>query len=57
MVLKYLKPLAINKYIISDTLAFPDILTKNLLDNSEEYVSYDVYQLFTSSIYLSETIL
>ena len=28
IIAQYLQPLAINKYTISDTLAFPDILTK-----------------------------
>ena len=52
---QYLQPLAINEYIISDSLSFPDILWENLLDSNEEYVSYDVDSLFTS-IPLGETI-
>ena len=52
---QYLKPLAINKYTISDTLSFPDILRENLLDSNEKYVSYDVDSLFTS-IPLGQTI-
>ena len=44
-----------NKYMISDTLSFPDILRENPLDSNEEYVSYDVDSLFTS-IPLGETI-
>ena len=45
----------INKYAIADTLAFPDILRKNLSDRNEEYVFCDVDSLLTS-ISLGETI-
>ena len=55
IIAQYLQPLAINKYTISDTLSFPDILRENPLDSNEEYVSYDVDSLFTS-IRLGETI-
>ena len=44
----YLQTLVVTTYTISDNLAFPDILRKNLLDSNEEYVSYDVDLLFTS---------
>ena len=40
--------LAINKYMTSDTLYFPDILQENPFHSNEEYVSYDVDSLFTS---------
>ena len=39
---QYLQPLAITKYTISDTLSYPDILWENLLDSSQDYLSYDV---------------
>ena len=60
IIVQYLQPLA-NEYImnheniISDTLAFPDILRKNPLHSNEEYVSYVVDPLFTC-IPLAETI-
>ena len=37
IIAQHLQLLTINKYTISDTLAFPDILKKNLLDSNEEY--------------------
>ena len=52
---QYLQPLAINKYTVSDTLSFHDILRENLLHSNEKYVSYNVDSLFTS-ISLGETI-
>ena len=39
IIAQHLQLLAINKYTISDTLAFPDILRKNFLDSNEVYVS------------------
>ena len=39
---RYLQPLAITKYAISDTLSYPDILWESLLDSSQDYLSYDV---------------
>ena len=44
----YLRPLAVNEYVISDTLTFPDIIKNDVLPPDEEYVSYDVESLFTS---------
>ena len=35
IIAQYLQPLAINKYAISDTLSFPDILRGNPLDSNE----------------------
>ena len=35
IIAQYLQPLAINKYTISDTLSFPDILRGNPLDSNE----------------------
>ena len=55
IIAQYLQPLAINKYTISDTLSFPDILRENPFDSNEEYVSYDADSLFTN-IPLRETI-
>ena len=48
VIAKYLKPLAKNDFIISDTLSFPYMLKKAF--NSEEYqdVSYAVESLFTN---------
>ena len=55
VIANYLKPLAKNNFIISDTLSFPGMLTKAV--NSEDYedVSYGVGSLFTS-IPIKETI-
>ena len=55
IIAQYLQPLVINKYTISDTLYFPDILRENPLDSNEEYVSYDADSLF-NSILLGEKI-
>ena len=55
IIAQYLQSLVIKEYTISDTLSFPDILRENPLDSNEEYVSYDVDSLFTSTP-LSETI-
>ena len=55
IIAEYLQPLAISKYTISNTLAFPDILRGNPLDSNWEYVSYDLDSQFTS-ISLDETI-
>ena len=55
VIANYLKPLAKNDFIMSDTLPFPDMLKKAV--NSEDYedVSYDVESLFTN-IPVKETI-
>ena len=53
IIAQYLQPLAINEYIISDTLSFPNICRENLLDSTEEYIPYDVDLLLTN-IPLSE---
>ena len=37
----------LNESTISNTVSFPDILRGDLLDSNEEYISYDVYSLFT----------
>ena len=52
----YLKSLCRNEYGINDIQCFPEML-RDLppLKNDEEYVSYDVYSLFTN-IPLEETI-
>ena len=55
VIAQYLQPLAINKYTISNNLAFSDILTENPLDSNLEYVSHDLDSQFTS-ISLDETI-
>ena len=38
-IVQYLQPLSINKYTISDTLFFHDILKENRLDSNEEHAS------------------
>ena len=55
VIANYLKPLAKNDFIISDTLSFPDMLKEAV--NSEDYedVSYDVESLF-ANIPVKETI-
>ena len=55
MVSQYLKPLAHNKYVIKDSLKFPELLKSKPLQEDEEDVSYDVESLFTS-IPVRETI-
>ena len=49
VIASYLKPLANNDFIISDTLSFPDMIKEAV--NSEEYedVSHNVESLFTST--------
>ena len=44
----YLQPLALNDYVIKDTLTFAEIIKSNVLDPNEEYVSYDVESLFAN---------
>ena len=51
----YLKPLAKNNFIISDTLSFPGMLTEAVNTEDYEDVSYGVESLFTS-IPVKETI-
>ena len=51
----YLQPLAHNDYVIKDTLAFAEIIKNDVLDPTEDYVSYHVESLFTS-IPVKETI-
>ena len=55
VVSQYLKPLAHNKYVIKDSLKFPELLKSRPLQEDEEDVSYDVESLFTS-IPVRETI-
>ena len=55
IVSKYLKPLAKNKYVINNTLKFPELLKGSPINEDEQDVSYDVESLFTS-IPVSETI-
>ena len=45
----YLKPLCITEFSIKDTLKFPS-MNKDLplLNDDEEYVSYDIESLFTN---------
>ena len=43
IIVQHLQLLAINKHTTSDTLAFPDILRKNLLDSNGEYVSLTMW--------------
>ena len=45
---QYLKPLAQNEYVISDTLKFPKLLEQIPIADDEEDVSYDVESLFTN---------
>ena len=45
---KFLEPLTRNKYVINNTLAFPDIIKDAPLKDDEEDVSYDVESLFTN---------
>ena len=40
----YLKPLALNEYVIKDSLLSAEITKNYILDRDDEYVSYDVYQ-------------
>ena len=55
VIAKYLKPLAKNKFTISDTLTFPDLVKNTSNSNEYEGVSYHVESLFTS-IPVEETI-
>ena len=51
----YLEPLTQNKYVINNTLDFPDIIKNAPLQEDQEDVSYDVESLFTN-IPVRETI-
>ena len=55
MIANYLKPLAKNDFIISDTLFFPDMLKKTVDSEDYEDVSYNEESLFTN-IPVKETI-
>ena len=55
VIANYLKPLAKNDFIISDTLFFPDMLKKAVHSEDYEDVSYDVESLFTN-VPVKETI-
>ena len=48
VVAKYLRLLSKNKYLIDDTLIFPDLLKNAEESDDYENVSYDVESLFTS---------
>ena len=52
---KYLQPLAVNDYVINNTLEFPGHIKGMSMKEDEEDVSYDVESLFTS-IPVDETI-
>ena len=51
----YIRPLNDSKYIIKDTLTFPNILAEMQLQEDEEDISYDVESLFTN-VPVEETI-
>ena len=55
IIAEYIRPLNDSKYIINDTLKFPNILSENKLKNDEEDISYDVESLFTN-VPIDETI-
>ena len=48
VIAKYLQPLTINEYVITDTQTFPSMLENIPLTDDEEDVSYDVESLFTN---------
>ena len=48
VIAEYLKPLDDSKYVIKDTLTFPNVLTENKIKEDEEDISYDVVSLFTN---------
>ena len=55
IIAEYIRPLNDSKFIIKDTLTFPDILAEKDLQEDEEDVSYDVESLFTN-VPVEETI-
>ena len=55
MTTSYLRPLSKNRYTISNTLKFPDLLKSADTNDNYEDVSYDVESLL-SSIPVAETI-
>lgn len=55
IIAEYIRPLNDSKYIIQDTLKFPNILAEQDLKTDEEDISYDVESLFTN-VPVDETI-